>query len=418
MRFPEESEFICVLGWDEELYQEALLWVDGKRRVAFICEEERESVDPRVKVYVLESPLQIEGLARKVAWSAVFRKLSVVGEGPFKEELEKCHLAADLILSEAADWGVLALKNARANRGHYRRGMELKGAFAGVPAVIVGAGPSLEKNGHLLKGLEDKALIFGAGSALNVMGIEPHFAGSIDAAAPHEQFKRHPFLKTPFCYQSRMNGENFSLVQGEKLLFPDSSSEAINWLYGEEPFDGGWTVGNFLTAVAVHFGCDPIVFVGMDLCYQEDRKYANMEADLPEGLIQVDGVWTQKDWLMAAKWTEELGRGRNFFNATGRGILRLPPIQLEGWEEKGDLRKKVREAIERFPLVETKRGEEWEVSLRRCQSEISEEEIVYQKLLLPLWQIWGPLFEREFPEQNMDIHQRLFFQQVLAEHGR
>ena len=78
MKFPEDSEFVCVLEWSEPLYQEALSWVEGARRVAMISEEERESKDPKVKIYHLETPLQIEGMARKIGWSAVFKRMTVI----------------------------------------------------------------------------------------------------------------------------------------------------------------------------------------------------------------------------------------------------------------------------------------------------------------------------------------------------
>ncbi len=423
MRFSEDSEFVCIHGWDETLYREALGWVDEKRRVAFVSEKQRESEDTRVKIYVLESPLQMEKLIKQIAWSAVQRKMTVIGEGAFKEKLERCHLAADLILSEAAYYWVGAMGNARKNNQTYRRGMDLKGVFADVPAVIVGAGPSLEKNGHLLREFEKKALLFAGGNALNTIDVAPHFAAAIDGEAPYRQFKMHPFSETPFCYQSRMNGENFSLIHGERILFPDSSSDAINWLYEEEAFDGGWTVGNFLTAIAVHMGCSPIIFVGMDLCYLHQKKYAQMDAHLPDGLVRVGDVLTQRDWLMAAKWTEELAKGHVFLNATEGGILSLPSVKLEtalaACTTEWDLRKWVHEAIQNLPLKKgTKRWKEWDASLRRLQKgkEHFEAEIVYQKLLFPLWQIWQPIFEREV-RQELKLHQVLFFQRVLEEHG-
>lgn len=427
MRFPKGSDFVCVYGWDEALYREALSWAKGDRRAVFVSEEERVSTDPRVKIYHLESPLQIEPLARKIAWSAVFRNMEVVGgDKRFQEELKRCHLAADLILSEASDWHVAVLKNGRANRSAYRRGMELKGAFTGVPALVVGAGPSLEKNGHLLKAFENRALIFAGGSALNAIDSEPHFAASIDPAAPHKQFKTHRFRKTPFCYQSRMSADNFSLMQGPKLLFPDASSAAINWLHGEETFDSGWTVGNFLTAAALHMGCSPIVFVGMDLCYSKGKKYAKIDASLPDGLIRVGDVWTQRDWLMSARWTEE--KKGPFLDATEGGLLALPKKKLgevlAEWPERGDLRKKVEDAIESLPQVgPSERWDEWDASLRRCIKNLYtiDDEVVYHRLLLPLWQIWKPIFEREAevdPQQSMELHKLSFFHQVLEEHLR
>lgn len=423
MKFPEDSEFVSVLGWNEALYQEALSWVGENRRAAFIVDREMESEDPRVKFYVLESPLQFEGILKKIAWSAVMRKMSVIGSDEFREALERSHLAAHLILSEAAGFWEGALKNARANGSSFRKGMGLKGAFEGIPALIVGAGPSIEKNGYLIREFENRALIFAGGSALNVIDAEPHFAGSIDAEAPYRQFKMHPFSEIPFCYQARMNQENFSLVHGEKVLFPDSSSDAINWLFDEEPFDGGWTVGNFMTAIAVHMGCSPIIFVGMDLCYEEGKKYAQIQADLPDGLIQVGDVMTQKDWLMGARWIEELGKGRHLIDATEGGILRIPKEKLltvlKGLSQKGDLRKKVHDAIQRLPIhANVEKWNEWDASLIRCKKNIEnlDDEVVYHKLLVPLWQIWKPIFEREVdvdPKQKLELHRNVFFQTVL-----
>ncbi len=421
MKFPEDSEFVCVTSWDEALYQEALSWVDGDRRVAIVSDVERESSDARVKIYCLDSPLQIEGMARKIAWSAVLRKMSVVGDGHFREELERCHLAAHLILSEAADYWVGAMKNARANDGPYRRGMALKGGFVGIPALIVGAGPCLEKNRHLLREFEKKALIFAGGSALNAIDVEPHFGASVDAEAPYRQFKMQPFSEVPFCYQSRMNQDNFSLVHGEKLLFPDSSSRAINWLHDEESFDGGWTVGNFLTAIAVHMGCSPIYFVGMDLCYENGRKYAQIHGDVPDGLVEARGQITQRDWLMSAMWTEGMANGREFINATEGGILELPEMKLEEvltlCSKEWDLRSRVHNAIQKLPVAAGAKWKEWDASLRMCKKKIDNvaDEVVYQKLLFPLWQIWSPIFERE--GGDLELHRKLFFQKVLEEHG-
>lgn len=417
MKWPEDSEFVCITKWDENLYHEALSWVDEKRRVAIISDQERKSCDPRVQIYLLESPLQMGLIVKRIAWSAVLHPIHVIGEDFLKEELERCHLAAHLILSEAADYWVGAMKNARANDQPYRRGIDLKGAFHGIPALIVGAGPSLEQNGHLLRAFEKKALIFAGGSALNAIDVEPHFAASIDKDAPYRQFKIHPFSQTPFCYQARMSADNFALLHAEKILFPDSSCEPINWIYGEEPFDGGWTVGNFLTRIAIHMGCSPIVFVGMDLCYKQGRKYAKIEADLPEGLIHARDALVQKDWLMAAEWTEK--QEHPFIDAS-EGILDLAKMKLEkvleSFSSEWDLRKLVHEKIQELPLIKTDRWSEWDASLKRCQKqlELSESEIVYQKLLSPLWNIWRPVFERI--GQRIEIHRKLFFEKVLEEY--
>jgi hypothetical protein len=165
-----------------------------------------------------------------------------------------------------------------------------------------------------------------------------------------------------------------------------------------------------LTAVAAHFGCDPIIFVGMDFCYEKGRKYAEMESEAAKGLIEARGVMTQRDWLMAAEWTE--ARPERMINATEGGMLRLPtePLAqvLAKCPKRGDLRRQVHEALQKVPLQKGGRWEEW------CG------EVVEEKLLEPLWQIWRPIFAREVevdPRQDLAIHKQLFFERMRGEHG-
>ncbi|MDE3047390.1 MAG: DUF115 domain-containing protein [Verrucomicrobiota bacterium] len=403
MPFSKDAEFVCILGWDERLYQEALSWVAGGRRAAFVVDGDRR-VDPRISLYVMDSPVQAEQIARKIGWAAVFQRLEVIGSGAFKEEIERCHTAAHALLSEAADYWVGPMRNARANDALYRRGMELAGAFAGIPAIVVGAGPSLEKNGHLLRSFEDKALIFAGGSALHAVDVKPHFGASIDERAPCRPL---PFPDIPFCYQARMNPANFALLRGDKILFPDSSCAPLNWIHQEEPFDAGWTVGTFMTQMAMFMGCSPIVFVGMDLCYRGGQKYARIDGDGSEGRIQVGDVWTQRDWLLAAHWIETK---RWPMMDASEGILRLPKVHLDAlsWPTLGDLRPVVQEAVQKLSLKKAARWGQWTCSLRDM------DEIAMQYLLEPLWQRWGPVFQRE--GSNIDVHRHIFFQNVVKEH--
>ncbi len=450
---PEKYEAFCVYGLSAPFYELARGWLDEnqKRRLIFI-EEKPEALsqllqnedailllnDLRVKIFFLESPLQVEPVARKAAWCTVSQETAILllrsgGWGAeFKHHLEHYQLGAHLTLSDAADWGVSFMENCRsALHLPHRDGLSLRGKFAGIPALIMGAGPSMEK----WEGAEEfarKGLIFAGGSALNILDAEPHFAASIDKEAPYRQFKMHPYSETPFCFQSRMNRENRALVHGPALLFPDPAAPWINWINGqEEGFESGWTVGNFLTSLALFLGCNPILLAGMDLCYGGEQKYAHLDASFGSGLIQVGSNWTQRDWLMAARWTEELAAKHpetQFLHVTEGSIcnLKLDPKAIERLPRlKQDLRKQVHEAIQEIPLMDASRLEEWEGSLYRCKLnadsfEHDEEEIVYQLLLKPLWEIWKPLFERELiydtRQDKMELNQFLFFQQVLQDH--
>ncbi len=444
----EPLEFLCLLGGSDEELLSARHWLslDEGRRLVMVDERENpfvweSGIRKRVSQHVLESPLQIPFLARKIAWEAVFLPIQILGgkEGRlslFAEELRFSCLAVNAGLSDAADWGVCAARNSFLQRdARMRDGRALPKRFAHTPAIIIGAGASLQENQDFLVSLQDQALLFAGGYALNLLPFEPHLAGSIDKAAPYEQFKRFSYWQTPFCIQPRMNSENFSLLHGEILRFPDTHFSSLQ---SGDLFDGGWTVSTFLTAIAAKMGCNPIFFVGMDLCCSKEAKYgdgsgvpcANLqEARTKEG----QDVLTQGDWLLARHWLEDFARRHpeiSFFYTGNKGLGFAEPIQNKelsafAWPERRNLRKEMHEMIQGLPFFLSRDIHLWRGSLEQCAQRLEafclpEGEEAYEALLAPLWGLWEPVIARALEEDShpdkIAINRILFFQQVVQEH--
>ena len=100
--------------------------------------------------------------------------------------------------------------------------LKMKNQFVGIPAIICGAGPSLGKNIHILKELQNKALIMAGGTAMNVLngaGINPHFGLGIDPNPAH--FKRlisNIAFEEPFFYRQRMYHRALKTIHGERIF--------------------------------------------------------------------------------------------------------------------------------------------------------------------------------------------------------
>lgn len=165
-------------------------------------------------------------------------------------------------------------------------GNSLFGSFEGVPAIICGAGPSLDKNYDVLAKLSDRALIFAGATAMNAInakGIVPHFGVGIDPN--NEQMSRiimNIAYETPFFYRNRMNHEALGLIHGDRLMISGSSgydiASYIETKLGADDLitiDEGMNVVNFNLSIAKALKCSPIIFVGLDLAYTNNQSYAS-----------------------------------------------------------------------------------------------------------------------------------------------
>lgn len=247
-------------------------------------------------------------------------------------------------------------------------GNSLFNRFAGVPAIICGAGPSLEKNGALVASLASRALIFAGSTAMNALngyGVLPHFGVGIDPN--REQLTRiiiNSAYQTPYFYRNRMYADALKLIHGDHLLISGSSGYQISPYFEErmgiEPveLDEGCNVVNFSLSIAAAMGCNPIICVGIDLAYSERLSYPKgvishpifggkeklrTKSDQEELIYQNDiygnPVATLWKWLMESLWYSHFQISHpeiNLVNATegGLGFAGVPNMTLAEAAEK------------------------------------------------------------------------------------
>jgi hypothetical protein len=164
--------------------------------------------------------------------------------------------------------------------------------LTGVPVIICGAGPSLEKIKDKLPYLLQNYFVIAAGASVNILnhwGFSPHLAVAIDPSIRQEEYflKRKDFV-TPYAYRHRLYSKALSLIHGPKLYIKGISDqpivEAIDEDLGikEKTLSGGFSSVTFATRLAHYFNCSSILFLGVDLSYKKEKKYASkvLEKDL------------------------------------------------------------------------------------------------------------------------------------------
>jgi hypothetical protein len=181
------------------------------------------------------------------------------------------------------------VRNLLYNIDHYVDGpgvAELAGVFAGRPAVVVSAGPSLSRNLHRLADpdVRERCVIIAAQTTLKPLlaaGVRPHFVTALDFHEISQRFydgltaddvegvtlvvdpKAHPAILDAFPGTVRCCRSDFL----DKLLGGELARPR-----GELP--AGATVAHLCLYLARFLGCGPIAFIGQDLCFPDGIYYA------------------------------------------------------------------------------------------------------------------------------------------------
>ncbi|HME41749.1 MAG TPA: 6-hydroxymethylpterin diphosphokinase MptE-like protein, partial [Syntrophorhabdales bacterium] len=155
----------------------------------------------------------------------------------------------------------------------------LKDMFKGRPAVVVGAGPSLEKNLHLLRKVKSRAVVIAVDAALPTLlpaGILPDLLVAIDPLPENVAlFKDNPLLKhVPFVCLAQYTPEIVDTYPGPLFINMAEQNLVALWLrpFWEEKGSilcFGGSVAHLGFAAAEYLGCSAVALIGLDLSFDE-----------------------------------------------------------------------------------------------------------------------------------------------------
>lgn len=187
-----------------------------------------------------------------------------------------------------------------------------KKQFEGRTAILVSGGPSLEKNMHLIKSVEDKAVIFAVGSAIKILdsnGITPHFRIAVDGN--DGQLKIFKDIDTDDCPLIHGTSSFYRIPEiysGDIFRTVLKSDFLTKYIYDKsgikhEPIDVGTSVANVAIDLICKLGFGKVVFMGQDLCYSDNKLYAK-------------GSWTNENIEDFESQKTELIKEKNIYGET------------------------------------------------------------------------------------------------------
>ncbi len=245
--------------------------------------------------------------------------------------------------------------------------------YKNIPAVIVSAGPSLEKNIIKLKEIKNKALIIAVDTAMKPLysnNISPHFVITIDPQKKNSKYFRNVnFKDSVLIAESSVDKEAIDSFNGA-IYFINSIFPLAKYFMEILGNRGDITTGGSVSTAAYDFairiGANPIIMVGLDLSfpnYQTHIKGSYHEENFFTEIYKLDSydsriykvliagnlreekniynekVWTDSRFDMYKNWLEEQCIKNDkikFYNATEGGIKinGMDNIKLEELIEK------------------------------------------------------------------------------------
>ncbi|PKL46707.1 MAG: hypothetical protein CVV42_15565 [Candidatus Riflebacteria bacterium HGW-Riflebacteria-2] len=158
----------------------------------------------------------------------------------------------------------------------------LFGRFKNVPAVVVAAGPSLDRNMHQLKSVKGRFPIIAVDTALRqlvangirpdiVCAADPSYENSLDFVGVENE------TDVALAIEPMTHPDIFASFRGPKMLMTFGGGLHPVFKDLREPVGTLVCWGSIATTVfdlVRNMGADPIVFVGLDLSFEDGRLHA------------------------------------------------------------------------------------------------------------------------------------------------
>lgn len=229
----------------------------------------------------------------------------------------------------------------------------LKNKFRDLPSIVVGAGPSLDKNIRFLHRAQNKAVIISCDAALKPLmshGITPDFVVCLD---PQEEISRFlmnvPHKGITLVVPSIVHPHILELWESDILFFNKFAPDIPTLVEIQKavPHIGILTPGGTVLSVtydlAFQAGSAPIIFVGQDLSYPKKNSHSQGSDASGQGLKLM--MEKQKDNLVletdingkSLRTLKSMSVSKEWFNWAFTTWKRDNPLKLSNCSEAGIL---------------------------------------------------------------------------------
>lgn len=186
-------------------------------------------------------------------------------------------------IERGAHWFINMIDNTRHFLDHTPV-HRLRNLFAGRPAVVVSAGPSLDKNAQYLKDWKNRGVIICVGSALRkcvAAGVTPDITIAIEGLNITDQFEGIPEIEESYLALCVKSYPDLWKIPAKGFIYLGNLASDTYWMFNllgikESVLEFSGSVSTAGFSLAAFMGCDPITIVGQDLAFgQSGQSHAS-----------------------------------------------------------------------------------------------------------------------------------------------
>lgn len=247
-------------------------------------------------------------------------------------------------------------KNFLANQNAIRKNpgvLALKQKFKDIPGIVIGAGPSLDKNIRFLRQAVGKTVLISSDAALKPLmnhNIEPSFVVCLD---PQEEITKFlagvPHRGITLVAPSIVHPQVLDLWEGPVVFYHKFAPDIplLTEIQQQIPHIGVLTPGGSVLSVAYDLafqtGGNPIIFIGQDLSYPKNNTHSRSseyaESVLENTLdVQKENIVFEKDINCVSLPTlKSMAVSKEWFNWAFTTWKRETPVEIINCSEAGIL---------------------------------------------------------------------------------
>lgn len=292
--------------------------IEDKNIIFFIGENQLPDIETFISLVATK---KVQFIANR-AYAVIFKEEAILSQKKIFDTVDKKSININTLSRFEKLWAYNISSNAPYIPFHYGCN-RFFGKYKNFPAIVISAGPSLEKNIAKLGRAKERAVLIAVDTALKPLShhnIKPHFIISIDPQKKNSKYFRGvDTSESILIAESSIDREVLDNHKGA-LFFIDSVFPLAKLFMSSLGERGELTLGGSVSTGALDFaiklGCENIITVGLDLSFPNHQTHIKGSYHEENFFTQINKLDTYDSRIYKVLTQDNLKKETNVYGET------------------------------------------------------------------------------------------------------